>query len=875
MTSIEIKRGYEVLPDNNVRFGIRIANTSDVVISDVEVILDYSESLFKLEGERVQKVGNIPPSGTRTAEFVLKPLGCVHQVNIEALISYRDTKWEKHIETMRPKEVHCVCPFLKGKAMPRGEFLELSNSGHSAEMGLNFKGINVERLASYLVQTCKSRHYKVDDYSVDGGRMLYLASESIGEKAYYLLTALIKEEDGLTQVMLRVASDKSHGLNGFLNETVAELRHVVSTVQSAQEIGIIKNKQVINIIDSIVQRSNIGGSGGGASVNIKGSVVQRTEFNAGEDRKVEEERLREREEQERLENEHKEKERKVKEERERKAQEIDAWQKQKARDEQERITKKKSKSRTNVFMLAIVLGALFVGFGMFISGSGDTHDLSTSTLPFNQKTYNNSIDMEFVLIPSGEFDMGSPSNEIGRSDNEGPVHEVRILDNFYMGKYEVTQKQWSDVMGSNPSYNEGDDLPVERVSWDDVQEFIRKLNEKEGTDKYRLPSEAEWEYVARAGTTTRYSFGDDSSKLGEYAWYVDNSDRITHPVGQKRSNPWGLYDMSGNVMEWVQDEWHDDYDGAPSDGSAWESGVGYSRRVIRSGSENLDVWYCRSAFRYDSGPADLNTGLGFRLLKEFNDTHDFSYPQGEVVPELIESTPVLSFNQNTRTNSIGMEFVQIPAGEFYMGLPSNEIYLYSSPVHHVTISNEFYMGKYEVTQNQWLEVMGTDPSYFKGGKLPVEKVSWVDVQEFIRKLNDKEGTDKYRLPSEAEWEYAARAGTTTIYSFGDDESKLGDYAWYGEKLVGNTHPVGNKKPNYWGLYDMYGNVFEWVQDEWHVDYDGAPSDGSAWEDGNGIFFVFRGGSWDANAQMCGSANRGSTGSGAQYTHLGFRLLQEP
>ena len=413
MADIEIKRGYVVLPDNNVRFGIRITNTSDLAISDVEVILDYVDSLFKLEGERVQKLGNIPPSKTRTAEFVLKPLGCVHQVNIEALISYRDPKWEKHVVTMHPKEVHCVCPFLKGKAMPRAEFLKLSGTGHSAETGLNFKGVSVERLASYLVQTCKSRHHKVDDYSVDGGRMLYLASESIGEKAYYLLTALIKEDGGLTQVMLRVVSDKSHGLNGFLNETVAELRHLVSTVQSAQEIGFIKNEQVINIIDSVVQRSSFGGSGGAGegSVNITDSLVQRTEFNAGEGRKVKEERLREeREKQERLKNERIEKEkleklRRQKEEEEkeelervqRKAQEQaekehkerveqeelrkkqeeekEILRKQEAqkkvREEQENIAKKKSKTRTNVFMLAIVLGALFLGFMTFAPGSGD------------------------------------------------------------------------------------------------------------------------------------------------------------------------------------------------------------------------------------------------------------------------------------------------------------------------------------------------------------------------------------------------------------------------------------------------------------------------------------------------------------------------
>jgi hypothetical protein len=250
---------------------ILITNTSDLAIAEVEVILDYSESLFNLEGHSRQKLGAIPPSNTRTAEFILKPLGCVHQVNIEALISYRDPKWEKHIVTMHPKEVHCVCPFLKGKRMTKAEFLELSSTGHSAETGLNFQGVSVDRLTKFLLQTCQSRHYKVEEFSIEGGRILYLASESIGEKAYYLLTALIKEDDGLTQAMLRAVSDKSHGINGFLNETVTELRHVVATVQSAREIGVIKKEQVINIIDS---------------------VVLRTEFNAGEDRRVKEELIK-------------------------------------------------------------------------------------------------------------------------------------------------------------------------------------------------------------------------------------------------------------------------------------------------------------------------------------------------------------------------------------------------------------------------------------------------------------------------------------------------------------------------------------------------------------------------------------------------------
>ncbi len=235
------------------------------------------------------------------------------------------------------------------------------------------------------------------------------------------------------------------------------------------------------------------------------------------------------------------------------------------------------------------------------------------------ETFINTIGMEFVLIPAGEFEMGSPSDEEGRiSKSEGPVHHVNIEKAFHMGKYEVTQKQWRAIMGDNPSYYKGDDLPVEQITWDDVQEFIKKLNEKEGTGKYRLPSEAEWEYACRAGTTTRYSFGDSESKLCDYAWYFKNSDLKTHPVGQKKPNSWGLYDMHGNVWEWVQDSWHGSYDGAPADGSAWEGD--YVLRVIRGGSWRSFAEDCRSANRDLFGfilgvRSDRDYDLGFRLLK--------------------------------------------------------------------------------------------------------------------------------------------------------------------------------------------------------------------------------------------------------------------
>jgi len=245
-------------------------------------------------------------------------------------------------------------------------------------------------------------------------------------------------------------------------------------------------------------------------------------------------------------------------------------------------------------------------------------------IPSGEKTFTNSIGMEFVLIPAGEFDMGSPENEEGRNINEGPVHRVIIRNPFYMGKYKVTQKQWIEVMGYNPipAYSEdfkGENRPVVYMQWNDVQEFIKKLNRKEGRKNYRLPSEAEWEYAARAGTTTKYSFGDDDSQIGDFAWYDENSGSHTHDVGQKKPNPWGLYDMHGNVMDWVQDEWHDKYNGAPTDGCSWER-VGDSKneglpvsRVSRGSSSNSNAMKCRSAHREDFWGISL--GQGFRLVK--------------------------------------------------------------------------------------------------------------------------------------------------------------------------------------------------------------------------------------------------------------------
>ena len=196
---------------------------------------------------------------------------------------------------------------------------------------------------------------------------------------------------------------------------------------------------------------------------------------------------------------------------------------------------------------------------------------------------------EMVVLPGGSFLMGSPpdpgpdpfSNEqpkpIGEA-NARPQRKVQI-QSFAIGKYEVTQEQWFAMMGNTPTENKGRTLPVERVSWNDTQQFIAKLNQKAG-QKYRLPSEAEWEYAARAGTTTEWSFGNDESKLSNYAWYGRNSEGKTHAVGQKLPNAFGLFDVHGNVWEWTQDCWHHNYASAPTDGSAWTIGCRDRKSVV-------------------------------------------------------------------------------------------------------------------------------------------------------------------------------------------------------------------------------------------------------------------------------------------------------
>lgn len=224
----------------------------------------------------------------------------------------------------------------------------------------------------------------------------------------------------------------------------------------------------------------------------------------------------------------------------------------------------------------------------------------------------NDFGIEMVYVKGGTFTMGCTSEQGSDcEDDEKPAHQVTLSD-FYICKYEVTQKQWRAVMGTDPPelrFKGCDDCPVERVSWNDIQDFIKKLNQKTGK-KYRLPTEAEWEYAARGGSQSKGYKYAGSNNIGEVAWYDVNSSNKTHAVGGKKPNELGIYDMSGNVWEWCND-WYGNYSaGSQRNPQGPSSGTG---RVLRGGSWYSNAWYCRVSDRYDGNPDGRHGNYGFRL----------------------------------------------------------------------------------------------------------------------------------------------------------------------------------------------------------------------------------------------------------------------
>ena len=437
----------------------------------------------------------------------------------------------------------------------------------------------------------------------------------------------------------------------------------------------------------------------------------------------------------------------------------------------------------------------------------------------------------------------------------------------------MTQAQYEQVMGENPSKFRGAKLPVGMVSWHKASEFCARLTEREGKAgrlpsgyEYRLPTEAEWEYSCRAGTRQAYPFGGAAGKLGSYAWDNSNSGKKTHEVGRKRANAWGFHDMLGNMWEWCRDSYGNYPDGAATDPVGSPKG---SSRVNRGGSWGSGAKYCRPAARYQRSPRETKSVVGFRVALA---------PAIGVAGKPVErakSKPPPGSGKPRTVAELGMDLLPVKAGSFVMGSEGGR-----GGQHRVKLTKAFWLGKYEVTQEQYERIMGNNPSRAKGAKLPVSRTSWFMATEFCARLTERERKAarlpkgyEYRLPTEAEWEYSCRAGTRTEYSFGDDPQKLGDYAWYLDNSPGKNREVGLKRPNAWGLHDMHGNVVEWCSDWLGAYPTGAATDPLGPAAGSGR--VMRGGSTENLDHQCRAAARNKNVPTRGHASLGFRVALAP
>jgi formylglycine-generating enzyme required for sulfatase activity len=688
----------------------------------------------------------------------------------------------------------------------------------------------------------------------------------------------------------------------------------------------------------------------------------------------------------------------------------------------------------------------------------------------------NLTQIEMVLIPPGSFNMGcSSSNATACLTNENPVHPVTFTAGFYMGRYEVTQAQWTARMGANPSFYESaspevpaaqvPNRPVERVSWEMIQRFLSDTG-------MRLPTEAEWEYAYRAGTTTAFHgwpANPEGTNIDEQlrfiAWYSPEAASQTRPVGGKAPNGFGLHDMSGNVSEWVYD-WYSPSYYASSPATSPPGPAGGTGRMLRGGSGlGSDTGFLRSSRRNSMHPhgSGFQT-FGFRVVRSLADTAAIvsavepssgppiggttvtitgtnlanttsilvdGIPAGGVtvvsptqvtaiVPQAasvgakdlivtsaegvrlvtgaftyivpnsispasgpttggtmvtitaanlagtagvtiggVPATAVTVVNPTTvtavtpagasgsrdvsvttgtgelllggafqyaavptptwatlleplpdpaivtsaslrqaiiatglpwrvRDNITQIEMVLIPPGSFAMGCSASTWTACNAgenPVHAVTLTNAFYLGRYEVTQAQWDARMGTNPSYFQFASAvvpseqvpnrPVERVSWNMIQGYLPATG-------LRLPTEAEWEYAYRAGTTTAFhgwSTQPDGAKADDVApivaWVASNSAEQTRPVGGKAPNGFGLHDMAGNVQEWVDDWYSSTYYASSPTTNPPGPLSGSRRVIRGGYWDILPVLSRASTRGGYEPNVPVGWVGFRVARTP
>ena len=484
----------------------------------------------------------------------------------------------------------------------------------------------------------------------------------------------------------------------------------------------------------------------------------------------------------------------------------------------------------------------------------------------------------FRYCPAGTFLMGSPKWELIRSADE-TQHKVTLTKGYWILETPVTQELWKAVTGERRSVYKGDQYPVEDVTWDACADFVSKLNQSVAAPKgfiFALPTEAQWEYACRAGTTTPYNVGDSIEKNN--ANFLISGIKETTPVRSYAPNAWGVYDMHGNVREWCAD-WYEYFQPIPKTDPLGPSSGGI--RVIRGGGWASSAIGIRSAFRDALLPSSSSSSLGFRIVLR-------PLMKGERAPAVVDVAPTSQAKATkdapaSRPNGsqpgesleltlygVKSVFRHIQAGSFTMGSPATESGRHDDETRHsVTLTHDFWLLETPVTQALWRAGAGYYPCVFRGDAFPVEKVSWEDCAEFITKLNKIGAAPKgwiFDLPSEAEWEYACRAGATTPY---DSGYNLTDKDANFNRNVGQTTPVKRYQPNAWGLYDMRGLVWELCAD-WYGDYATTPATDPIGAE-NALDRVLRGGSWRDPASACRAAFRACLSPNARHEGVGFRL----
>ena len=475
------------------------------------------------------------------------------------------------------------------------------------------------------------------------------------------------------------------------------------------------------------------------------------------------------------------------------------------------------------------------------------------------------LGLKLMPIGAGAFRMGS---EDGR-DDQSPVHDVRITKPFWLGRVEVTQAEYRELMALIPSAHPGDRMPVESLSWEEAVGFCVKLTGRErkvgrlpAGYVYRLPTEAEWEYACGAGQQAK-----PDADLSRHGWCASSRlDRRPCEVGQKLPNLWGLHDMHGNVAEWCWDR-YGTYAAEPQiDPTGAAEG---DQRVARGGSHASPTEECLAASRRAADAGHRGPDVGFRVALA-PDTVGFVKLEAER-----EAARAAAVAEDASRPEVGkpwtvpgfeIELAPLPPGTFRMG--TDEGGGFAGPLHEVRLSRPVWIGKREVTQRTYEAVLGKNPSYEKGGDLPVFQVSWAEAVAFCRQLTERgrsggflPETHQFRLPTEAEWEYACRAG---------GEGTAVVEGWHQSNSEDTPHPVGAKPANAWGLHDMLGNVREWCLD-WYGPYveEGA-SDPRGPETGS--FHVTRGGSFADPPEHCRPTVRSV---GALAPENGFRVVLGP